>query len=1362
MATRLYIHAAEYKLPGLPTAEQSVLTSKYGSETDFEADQAMNRTMTTTIGAMQTSISNTSRASNGVVHYYIGRWASPALHQMASVAANTWTLNFAASQSNLAANFPVKDTNKAVYVNVYVWRPTTLTKVGVVRDGTTNLDYDEPSAASTIKSMHGTFSGDAVTGVEDGDVVVFELWAQVQQDTAAAYTQIVYFDGTTVTTSENVTVTSHASFLETPQTLTFATRLYLHAAANTLANLPTVEQSALPVHDAFEANDVANRLMNTVKGSVQRQLSNLSIPDSAQQNYYVGRWVSPPLVGVSAVDSGTWTLNFAAMQSSMDANFPFAVVSGARLRTNVYVWRPLTQAKVGTILDADTNTDYAEPLTAGTIRCMHGTFSGLAVAGVQDGDVIVFEMWSLVSQTGTGRHVQSFYFDGGTVTTTLNMTVSDHASFLETPQSLTFSAPVVGVRLPSIDDFGASPLLSDNTSAIQRAIDTVGAGEIYVPHGRYLFGGQIVIDNKPVVLRGAGGTGAPAISASTLCYAGPATDVPVILFKRTSGVYSGQHQGIESLRITTAQGNAHGVRFDGALIARLSNVEIHAFTATGAYGLDLGSQSVPHDADKCWRVDVSGPSYTDETIDFNDADASDVDPWPTGASEAPGDQFAIGYREPFDQVTLTLGVAGAGGTIDVKYWNGTVWESVVDLVDGTSHLTVSGAITYSIPSNWQKQTISDAVARYYIAIEVATVYATNPTLTQGRIARLYTEALDVTMDHIEINACSRGLHLAGNDVTMVGMRCDQSTETGATLQMCGGAVNWLGGVVQGQHSPSHPGVRISGSSNLKISGVYFEVLQGTAGIRVENGCSQITLEDLHGFVVTRPSVNIDVANSNWITIRSCRHFAGDDTADRAIRINAVNGYSIEADSAAGVYHAYPHAIEITNSVGRIMGGAYLGGDQGAQQISIGRNAKSLAVPGMQLAIDNAPVHPNMLETLRQLGVAGAHTLLCADEGVLNATGVPCMPGEATRYWVCQVSGRVFEQSTSGSRPILAYGVDALANRRAVLFDDTDDYLISTEPASTWAFLHKGAGVTIAVVAVPQANANLDTYLSTLQSTDTRVGLELFRSNFATGSVLTRIGKGTAPYAVSDTSAGSVAPGSPILVLLRHAVALNVPETLQHDADKCWRIDAAPGPSYTDETANFNSAATNDFQFFPASDAVPDQFAIGHGETFSAISLTLSVPGDAGGAIAIKYWNGSAWSLVPSPVDGTSNLTRSGVIKFGLPSDWQMHVLSDGVPRYYAVLEVTTPFSTDPRGTRGRLSPHVNLRINGADDGGPNYAAPLSSADPFSSLVLGNIGSGGAPLNGYIALVGIWNEALSDLAVATLERATAKHYGITLP
>jgi hypothetical protein len=215
--TRLYFHAVLNTLPNLPTTERSVLTANKTVDADN-----ISRTMSTIIGTAQTSLVLTSNATTTLQRYYFGRFATTTLSNISSITAQTWTYNFASVTNSTGGRFPVTGTNAPVRVVAYVWRPSTASKVGDIVDGNSASTVDLTTAE---RAQITTFSGNQVLGVQDGDVICFEVWFEISQGLASALTDTFYYDGPTVTTVKNTSVSNHASFIQTPQGLSFGAAL---------------------------------------------------------------------------------------------------------------------------------------------------------------------------------------------------------------------------------------------------------------------------------------------------------------------------------------------------------------------------------------------------------------------------------------------------------------------------------------------------------------------------------------------------------------------------------------------------------------------------------------------------------------------------------------------------------------------------------------------------------------------------------------------------------------------------------------------------------------------------------------------------------------------------------------------------------------------------------------------------------------------------------------------------------------------------------------------------------------------------------------------------------------------------------
>jgi hypothetical protein len=224
LATRFYLHNALSGVSGtLPTGEQSTKTAFFNFDTTTN-----NRSMDTTIGTAQASLTHTQAAIAGANNTcYVTRFVSTQINQ-SGIAANTWTYNFAAKVSVTSSvdDFPTNDTApKFIPICCYVWRPSTGVKVGNILDGNSATgvytDLGNGGTNTTSESAeHGTFAGAAVASAAANDVIILEAWVDAWFSTATSTILSYFYDGTTVNTTAGAVVSNHASFLETPENIT--------------------------------------------------------------------------------------------------------------------------------------------------------------------------------------------------------------------------------------------------------------------------------------------------------------------------------------------------------------------------------------------------------------------------------------------------------------------------------------------------------------------------------------------------------------------------------------------------------------------------------------------------------------------------------------------------------------------------------------------------------------------------------------------------------------------------------------------------------------------------------------------------------------------------------------------------------------------------------------------------------------------------------------------------------------------------------------------------------------------------------------------------------------------------------------
>jgi hypothetical protein len=182
--------------------------------------------------------------------------------------------------------------------------------------------------------------------------------------------------------------------------------------------------------------------MNTNIGTAQQSVSLTSNATVSQQIYYFTRFVSEQLLNISSITAQTWTFSCGMNSPSVNSNFPADGNGVNPCRIVAYVWRPGT-GKVGDIIDGNSSNNITEP--GGTQRNILCNFSGAAVSGIQNGDVICYEAIFAITQASATAYALSVCYDGTTVSSTNGQSTTNQASYIETPQNLTFGTPPTSI-----------------------------------------------------------------------------------------------------------------------------------------------------------------------------------------------------------------------------------------------------------------------------------------------------------------------------------------------------------------------------------------------------------------------------------------------------------------------------------------------------------------------------------------------------------------------------------------------------------------------------------------------------------------------------------------------------------------------------------------------------------------------------------------------------------------------------------------------------------------------------------------------------------------------------------------------------
>ncbi len=146
---------------------------------------------------------------------------------------------------------------------------------------------------------------------------------------------------------------------------------------------------------------------------------------------------------------------------------------------------------------------------------------------------------------------------------------------------------------------------------------------------------------------------------------------------------------------------------------------------------------------------------------------------------------------------------------------------------------------------------------------------------------------------------------------------------------------------------------------------------------------------------------------------------------------------------------------------------------------------------------------------------------------------------------------------------------------------------------------------------------------------------------------------------ADTDISSVSWGGTNMVLERQDAADDEIE----DVDAAIQED--PQNTFSDETADANSAATGDVALLSSPAAINDAFYVGMSHKFDDLEFDISTGATGGWRIFWEYFDGSSW-LALTVTDGTSNFTNTSTtnVTFTPPNDWRTTTVNSQGPFFY--------------------------------------------------------------------------------------------------
>lgn len=174
------------------------------------------------------------------------------------------------------------------------------------------------------------------------------------------------------------------------------------------------------------------RTMSLTPGTAQVAATFYSANTLLEQTGLLGRFASNPIANESVViGAGSIILN------SADANNGNTRMQFSANSVNIYVWRPSTNSLVGYILDGAGFAFSTKPYLA-TENVTHITgILGAPVTAIE-GDIVVVEVWTTLTQTTANYYQGTWYYNGTTENNTNAAAVSNHASYIQFTEDILF------------------------------------------------------------------------------------------------------------------------------------------------------------------------------------------------------------------------------------------------------------------------------------------------------------------------------------------------------------------------------------------------------------------------------------------------------------------------------------------------------------------------------------------------------------------------------------------------------------------------------------------------------------------------------------------------------------------------------------------------------------------------------------------------------------------------------------------------------------------------------------------------------------------------------------------------------------
>ncbi len=371
------------------------------------------------------------------------------------------TLSSAANQTFIVGQAATAASNPTITEDNNITTITAANDLRITIPATFNMTWDTTVTTVTLSGSAASNVSTTLMAYEDSNrTLVLNVTSDFQSQDTLTISGLRFTNFTAVSPADSLTLgvlgAGGAVTATDNRTKTITgVKLYFHDAATPNAGtLPGASTLSATTPNVTAATAGTNRDMNQTVGAAQASSALTTLAQTTLQKNWLRRFLSRPLAA-QTLPTGVWTIQGGASESSTNSNMlPWGAV--------IKVWRPSTGTTVATLLD-NTVLGTVEPGTTETnISSATGSINGVAV---NDGDILVVELWAQNTQANATARTNTAYYDGTTEGST-----SSNAAFLQLPGAITFyrSTTQSAYRLfdnANSTDVGTA-LAAQNTTAV--------------------------------------------------------------------------------------------------------------------------------------------------------------------------------------------------------------------------------------------------------------------------------------------------------------------------------------------------------------------------------------------------------------------------------------------------------------------------------------------------------------------------------------------------------------------------------------------------------------------------------------------------------------------------------------------------------------------------------------------------------------------------------------------------------------------------------------------------------------------------------------------------------------------------------